>query len=229
MTTILVLDNETTIRSFITSNMKHAGFNVLETATSKRALELIEDHDVDIIILDVMLPGIDGFQLCKMIREHNQKIGIIILTARSHIKDQIQGLTIGADDYIKKPCNIIELVARVKSLLRRVKENEKGVESIHSGPFQLDLLQEKLYREGRVIDLTPTEYIILQYLMKKSPKPISRDELLHKIWGISGVGDTKVVDVNISRLRQKIESSSSEPQFLLTAWGKGYMWNRSRQ
>jgi DNA-binding response OmpR family regulator len=229
MTTILVLDDETTIRSFITLNMKYAGFNVLETATGERALELLEDHNVDIVILDVMLPGIDGFQVCKCIRENNQKIGIIMLTARVQVKDQIQGLTIGADDYIKKPFSIIELVARVKSLLRRVKENEKDMGSIHSGPFQLNLLQEKLYRDGVVIDLTPTEYIILQYLMENSTKPIPRDELLNKIWGISHVGDTKVVDVNISRLRQKIESSSSEPNFLLTVWGKGYMWNGSRQ
>ncbi|MED0988094.1 response regulator transcription factor [Bacillus paramycoides] len=229
MTTILVLEDERTIRSFITLNMKRAGFNILETNTGEKALELLENHNVDIIILDVMLPGIDGFQVCKRIRENNGNIGIIMLTARVEDTDQVLGLTAGADDYIKKPFSIIGLVARVQSLLRRVKGNRKDMESIHSGPFQLNFLHEKLYRNGIVIDLTPTEYIILRYLMENSPKPIPRDELLNKIWGISCVGDTKVVDVNISRLRQKIEASSSEPQFLLTVWGKGYMWKGSRQ
>jgi len=229
MTTILVLEDEITIRSFITLNMKRAGFNVLETDTGEKALELLENHNVDIVILDVMLPGIDGFRICKRIRKDNEKIGIIILTARVQEKDQVHGLTIGADDYIKKPFSIIELVARVQALLRRVKENKRDMKSIHSGPFQLDLLQEKLYRDEIVIDLTPTEHIILQYLMENSIKPISRDELLNKIWGISCVGNTKVIDVNISRLRQKIEPSPSDPQFLLTVRGKGYKWKVSKQ
>ncbi|MEK4710982.1 MULTISPECIES: response regulator transcription factor [Bacillus] len=229
MTTILVLEDEITIRSFITLNMKRAGFNVLETDTGEKALELLENHNVDIVILDVMLPGIDGFQVCKRIRKNNEEIGIIILTACVQEKDQVHGLTIGADDYIKKPFSIIELVARVQALLRRVKENKRDMKSIHSGPFQLDLLQEQLYRDEIVIDLTPTEHIILQYLMKNSIKPISRDELLNKIWGISCVGNTKVIDVNISRLRQKIEPSPSDPQFLLTVWGKGYQWKGSKR
>ena len=229
MTTILVLEDEITIRSFITLNMKRAGFNVLETDTGEKALELLENHNVDIVILDVMLPGIDGFRICKRIRKDNEKIGIIILTARVQEKDQVHGLTIGADDYIKKPFSIIELVARVQALLRRVKENKRDMKSIHSGPFQLDLLQEKLYRDEIVIDLTPTEHIILQYLMENSIKPISRDELLNKIWGISCVGNTKVIDVNISRLRQKIEPSPSEPQFLLTVRGKGYKWKEGKR
>ncbi|QWH42782.1 response regulator transcription factor (plasmid) [Bacillus mycoides] len=229
MTTILVLEDEITIRNFITLNMKRAGFNVLETDTGEKALELLENHNVDIVILDVMLPGIDGFRICKRIRKDNEKIGIIILTARVQEKDQVHGLTIGADDYIKKPFSIIELVARVQALLRRVKENKRDMKSIHSGPFQLDLLQEKLYRDEIVIDLTPTEHIILQYLMENSIKPISRNELLNKIWGISCVGNTKVIDVNISRIRQKIETSPSDPQFLLTVRGKGYKWKGSKR
>lgn len=229
MTTILVLEDEITIRSFITLKMKRAGFNVLETDTGEKALELLENHNVDIVILDVMLPGIDGFGVCKRIRKNNEKIGIIILTARVQEKDQVHGLTIGADDYIKKPFSIIELVARVQSLLRRVKENKMDMKWIHSGPFQLNLLQGELYRDEIVIDLTPTEHIILRCLMENSIKPISRDELLNKIWGISCVGNTKVIDVNISRLRQKIEPSPSEPQFLLTVRGKGYKWKEGKR
>ncbi|NWK68996.1 response regulator transcription factor [Bacillus paramycoides] len=225
MTTILLLEYEITIRSFITLTLKRAGFNVLEADTGKRALELLENHNVDIVILDVMLPGIDGFGVCKRIRKENEKIGIIILTARVQEKDQVYGLTIGADDYIKKPFSIIELVARVQSLLRRVKENKKDMKSIHSGPFHLNLLQGELYRDEILIDLSPTEHIILRCLMENSIKLISRDELLNKIWGTSCVCSTKVIDVNISRLRQKIELSPSDPQFLLTVWGKGYIWN----
>ncbi|SDE18652.1 DNA-binding response regulator, OmpR family, contains REC and winged-helix (wHTH) domain [Bacillus wiedmannii] len=224
MTTILVLEDDITIRSFITLNMKRAGFNVLETDTGEKALELLEHHNVDIVILDVMLPGIDGFRVCKSIRKNNEDIGIIILTALVQEKDQVHGLTIGADDYIKKPFSIIELVARVQSLLRRIQKNKKDLKLIHSGPFQLNLLLGELYRDELVIDLTPTEHIILRYLMENSMKPISRNELLNKIWGINYVGNTKVIDVNINRLRQKIETSPSNPEFLLTVRGKGYRW-----
>lgn len=126
MTTILVLENDITIRSFITLNMKRAGFNVLETDTGEKALELLEQNNVDIVILDVMLPGIDGFRVCKSIRKNNEDIGIIILTALVQEKDQVHGLTIGADDYIKKPFSIIELVARVQSLLRRIQKIKRN-------------------------------------------------------------------------------------------------------
>ncbi|KEK24163.1 response regulator transcription factor [Bacillus gaemokensis] len=224
MTTILVLEDEITIRSFIVLNMKRAGFHVLEAGTGEEALEILREQIVDIALLDVMLPGIDGFEVCKSIREINRKIGIIMLTARVQDKDKVQGLTIGADDYIEKPFSPIELTARVQSLLRRVKVNEESTEVIQSGPFLLNLLQEKLYKDGEVIDLTPTEYSILQYLMSNTTKPISRDEILNKIWGVNYVGDMKVVDVNIRRLRQKIESNPSNPQYILTVWGKGYMW-----
>ncbi|MGG0233722.1 response regulator transcription factor [Bacillus tropicus] len=228
MTTILVLEDEITIRSCITLNMKRAGFKVIETDTGEKALELLEHHNVDIVILDVMLPGIDGFRVCKSIRKNNEDIGIIILTALVQEKDQIHGLTIGADDYIKKPFSIVELVARVQSLLRRIKKNKNDLKWIHSGPFHLNLLQGELYRDEIVIDLTPTEHIILRYLMENSGTPISRNELLEKIWGINCVGNKKAIDVNINRLRQKIEPSPSDPQFLLTVWGKGYRWNESR-
>lgn len=227
MSTILVLEDEITIRSFIVLNMKRAGFNVLEAGTGEEALELLGKHTVDIALLDVMLPGIDGFEVCKSVREINKKIGIIMLTARVQDTDKVQGLMIGADDYIAKPFSPIELVARVQSLLRRLKVNEENMESIQSGPFLLNLSQEKLYQEGQVIDLTPTEYLILQYLMNNATKPISRDEILNKIWGENYVGEMKVVDVNMRRLRQKIELNPSEPQYLLTVWGRGYMWKDS--
>lgn len=227
MSTILVLEDEIPIRSFIVLNMKRTGFNVLEAGTGEEALELLGKHTVDIALLDVMLPGIDGFEVCKSVREINKKIGIIMLTARVQDMDKVQGLTIGADDYIAKPFSPIELVARVQSLLRRLKVNEENIESIQSGPFLLNLLQEKIYREGQVIDLTPTEYTILQYLMNNATKPVSRDDILNEIWGENYVGEMKVVDVNMRRLRQKIELNPSEPHYIVTVWGRGYMWKDS--
>ncbi|EJQ91757.1 two component transcriptional regulator, winged helix family [Bacillus mycoides] len=224
MTTILVVEDEITIRNFIVLNMKRAGFNALAADSGETALELLGKHNVDIILIDVMLPGIDGFQVCKSIRENNKKIGIIMLSARVQDRDKAQGLTIGADDYIEKPFSPIELTARVQALLRRVKGNKENMESIHSEPFRLNLQQERLYKEGVVIDLTPTEYIILRCLMGNQGKPISRDELLNEIWGVNYVVKTKVIGVNIRRLRQKIEPNPSGPQFLRTVWGKGYVW-----
>ncbi|KLA22258.1 response regulator transcription factor [Bacillus cereus] len=224
MTTILVLEDEITIRNFIVLNMKRAGFNVLAADTGETALELLDKHIVDLILIDVKLPGIDGFQVCKSIRENNKKIGIIMLTACVQDRDKVQALTIGADDYMEKSSAPMVLTARVLSLLRRVKGNIENIESIHSEPFRLNLQQERLYRKGVVIDLTPTEYIILRCLMENQGKPISRDELLNKIWGVNYVVKTKVIGVNIRRLRQKIEPNPSGPQFLQTVWGKGYVW-----
>ncbi|KUH42013.1 hypothetical protein M2E15_2105 [Bacillus mycoides] len=224
MTTILVVEEEITIRNFIVLNMKRAGFNVLAADTEETALELLGKHNVDIILIDVKLPGIDGFQVCKSIRENNKKIGIIMLSTRVQDRDKVQGLTIGADDYIEKPFSPIELTARVQAILRRVKGNKENIESIHSEPFRLNLQQEKLYREGAAIDLTPTEFIILRFLMKNKGKPISRYELLNEIWGVNYVLETKVINVNIRRLREKIEPNPSGPQFLQTVWGKGYVW-----
>ncbi|MBE4941320.1 MULTISPECIES: response regulator transcription factor [Bacillus cereus group] len=224
MTTILVLEDEITIRNFIVLNMKRAGFNVLAADTGETALELLDKCNVDLILIDVKLPGIDGFQVCKSIRENNKKIGIIMLTACVQDRDKVQALTIGADDYMEKSSAPMLLTARVLSLLRRVKGNKENIESIHSEPFRLNLQQERLYRKGVVIDLTPTEYIILRCLMENQGKPISRDELLNKIWGVNYVVKTKVIGVNIRRLRQKIEPNPSGPQFLQTVWGKGYVW-----
>ncbi|MBU5220711.1 response regulator transcription factor [Bacillus albus] len=225
MHTILVLENELAIRSFIVLNLQRAGFNVIEASTGEEALELFRTHQaIDIALLDIMLPGIDGFEVCKKIRKSNGKLGIIMLTARVQNQEKVQGLTLGADDYIEKPFSPMELIARIQSLLRRINFNFEDSDLIHSGPFVLNILQENLYNQGQLIELTPTEYMILYHLMINSSKTISRDQLLNQIWGEHFAGETKVVDVNIRRIRQKIESNPSEPQFLLTIWGKGYMW-----
>ncbi|MGE7633986.1 response regulator transcription factor [Bacillus paramycoides] len=227
MPTILVLEDEVPIRSFIVLNMKRAGFHVLEANTGEEALEILRQHTVQVALLDVMLPGIDGFQVCKAIRENNKKMGIIMLTARVQDEDKVQGLGIGADDYIAKPFSPVELTARVQSLLRRIEVHAEKTNILTSGPFSLNLTEESLYKDGQLVDLTPTEYMILQYLMDNASKPVSRDEILNMIWGVNYVGETKVVDVNMRRLRQKIECNPSEPQFILTVWGKGYVWKET--
>lgn len=227
MSTILVLEDEIPIRSFIVLNLKRAGFYVLEASTGEEAFQILSEHTVDVALLDVMLPGIDGFQVCKAIREENQKMGIIMLTARVQDEDKVQGLGIGADDYIAKPFSPVELTARIQSLLRRIEVHEEKTNTIMSGPFSLNIIEERLYKGGQLVDLTPTEYMILQYLMNQASKPVSRDEILNMIWGTNYVGETKVVDVNMRRLRQKIECNPSEPEFIHTVWGKGYVWKET--
>ncbi|MFC9416620.1 response regulator transcription factor [Bacillus mobilis] len=227
MPTILVLEDEMPIRSFIVLNLKRAGFYVLEASTGEEALQILCKHTVDVALLDVMLPGMDGFQVCKAIREENKKIGIIMLTARVQDEDKVQGLGIGADDYIAKPFSPVELTARIQSLLRRIEVHDEKANTIISGPFSLNVIEERLYKSGQLVDLTPTEYMILHYLMNQASKPVSRDEILNMIWGTNYVGETKVVDVNMRRLRQKIECNPSEPEFILTVWGKGYVWKES--
>lgn len=154
-------------------------------------------------------------------------MGIIMLTALVQDEDKVQGLGIGADDYIAKPFSPVELTARIQSLLRRIEVHEEKTNTITSGPFSLNIIEERLYRGGQLVDLTPTEYMILQYLMNQASKPVSRDEILNMIWGTNYVGETKVVDVNMRRLRQKIECNPSEPEFIHTVWGKGYVWKET--
>lgn len=150
-----------------------------------------------------------------------------MLTARVQNEDKVQGLGIGADDYIAKPFSPVELTARIQSLLRRIEVHDEKANTITSGPFSLNIIEERLYKSGQLVELTPTEYMILQYLMNQASKPVSRDEILNMIWGTNYVGETKVVDVNMRRLRQKIECNPSEPEFILTVWGKGYVWKES--
>lgn len=227
MSKILVLEDELTIRSFIVLNLKRAGFYVIEATTGEEALQILSEQTVDIALLDVMLPGIDGLEVCKAIRKENKKMGIIMLTARVQDEDKVQGLGMGADDYIAKPFSPVVLTARIQSLSRRIEVHEEKTNIVTSGPFSLNIIEERLYKDGQLVDLTPTEYMILQYLMNQASKPVSRDEILNMIWGTNYVGETKVVDVNMRRLRQKIECNPSEPEFILTVWGKGYVWKES--
>jgi two-component system, OmpR family, alkaline phosphatase synthesis response regulator PhoP len=228
MSRILVVEDELSIRSFVLLNLKKRGYDVREAETGEEALSFFQKEQFDIVLLDLMLPGMDGFEVCQEIRKLNQTVGIIMLTARTQEKDKVEGLVLGADDYLFKPFSMVELEARIFSLLRRINLSGRASlansEKIVSGPYQLESDIKRLLCSGREITLTPTEYSILHFLMSHANRVFSRDELLDEVWGVNYVGDIKVVDVNIRRIRQKIESNPSSPVYLCTEWGNGYLW-----
>lgn len=225
---ILVLEDELSIRSFIVLNLKYADFEVYEASRGEEALQLLNEHpDIRIALLDVMLEGLSGFEVCKKIRESGMKTGIIILTARVQESDKIHGLTIGADDYMTKPFSPAEMVARVQSLLRRLNNNDSSEqpEALVTGIFKLTVEDELFYKNNEPIDLTPTEFELIRTLMNNESQLLSRNQLIDAVWGENFVGDPKIIDVNIRRLRQKIEDDPAQPRYIKTHWGRGYIWS----
>lgn len=227
---VLILEDESSIRSFIKVKLKLQGYDYIEAETGEEALEIFEKESIDIALLDIMLPGINGYEVCRRIREKSQRIGIIMLTAKGQEEDKLEGLAQGADDYMVKPFSPKELIARIESLLRRVNlivsKEEKEVAFIDNPPFYLDVLNRKLLKENQEIKLTPTEYSIIHLFMSNEGKLFSRDDILDEIWGKDYVGDIKTVDVNIRRLRRKIEEDASNPEYIQTIWGHGYSWRK---
>ncbi|MFC8687860.1 response regulator transcription factor [Brevibacillus porteri] len=226
---VLLLEDEKSIRDFVRINLKREGYEVIEAGTGEEALDLADQQsDIVIAILDVMLPGIDGFEVCGQLRKKYPRLGIIMLTAKSQELDKVMGLEFGADDYVSKPFSPAELLARVKALHRRltpIPEAEDKNE-INIAPFTLLLDERKLIRAEQEIDLTPKEFAIIKLLAENANKAISRDEILTAVWGQFFVGDLKIVDVNIRRIRQKIEDDPAHPAFLETVWGYGYLWRK---
>lgn len=230
MTKILVCEDELSIRSFVVVNLRRAGYTVLEAGSGEQALALYgENPDVAIALLDVMLPGIDGFETCRRLREMNERMGIIILTARTQEAEKVNGLKMGADDYVTKPFGIAELLARVAALDRRLSSATAAevnvLEQLTSGDFTLNLRQRQLCKDGAPIELTQMEYQMMEYFFQNPHKPLGRLDILRQVWGEEYVGEEKVVDVNIRRLRMKIEEDASEPRHICTVWGMGYQWN----
>ena len=225
---VLVLEDEENIRSFVVINLKRAGYQTVEASTGEEALEkLKKEHDVKVALLDVMLPGIDGFEVCRRIRAMDNKIGIIMLTARSQEMDKVTGLMTGADDYVTKPFSPAELTARVDALFRRTGGGEEGVPSgdeISQPPFLLNLRNRTLEKNGQKLKLTPAEYSIVKLFMENPGKALSREEILDAVWGEDYYGELKIVDVNIRRLRIKIEDNPQKPAYVNTVWGYGYKW-----
>lgn len=232
MKRILVCEDEASIRDFVVINLKRSGYEVVEAGSGEEALQKFEDYkgDVDIALLDIMLPGMDGFAVCKELRQKSSSMGIIILTARTQEMEKVGGLMMGADDYVTKPFSPSELMARVDALYRRVmalrsREEISYLEEIESGDFVLNLRSRTLLKQGQPIELTQVEFQIMEYFFTNPGKALSRTNILTRVWGEEYFGEEKIVDVNIRRLRMKIEEDPSSPQYILTVWGMGYKWN----
>ena len=227
MKKILVLEDEANIRSFVVINLRRSGYEPIEAETGAEALEKWRvNPDICLALLDVMLPDIDGFEVCRRIRASGSKIGIIMLTAKSQEIDKVTGLMTGADDYVTKPFSPAELTARVDALIRRlgVDEDEKASVEISNGPFLLNTRNRTLEKNGQRLKLTQIEYLLMKLFMENPGKAMSREDILSAVWGSDFSGELKTVDVNIRRLRIKIESDPTEPEFLTTVWGYGYKW-----
>lgn len=227
MRKVLVLEDEENIRSFVVINLKRAGYQTIEAATGENALvALKENPGIKVALLDIMLPGIDGFEVCRRIRAMDNKIGIIMLTARTQEMDKVTGLMTGADDYVTKPFSPAELTARVDALFRRTggEEEETSPDEISQPPFLLNTRNRTLEKNGQRVKLTQVEYAIMKMFMENPGKALSREEILKFVWGENYLGELKIVDVNIRRLRVKIEDEPTSPTFITTIWGYGYKW-----
>ncbi len=228
MKRILVAEDEDVIREFIVINLKRAGYEVVDVSDGAKALRTFEQESgrFDVVLLDIMMPETDGFTVCKKIREKSNTIGIILLSAKSQEMDKVSGLMLGADDYITKPFSPSELIARVDAIYRRVTMSAPVTESydLVSGPFVLNTKSRTLSKNGTPIELTQVEYQIMEFFLNNVGTALERTEILNKVWGENYFYDTKIVDVNIRRLRVKIEDEPANPKYLQTVWGFGYKW-----
>lgn len=233
MKKVLIAEDEASIREFIVINLKRSGYDVVEAENGEEAINKYEEENgnIDVAVLDIMMPLKDGLEVCKYLRAKSSKIGIIMLTAKTQEMDKVTGLLVGADDYVTKPFSPSELMARVDAVYRRVSimnENEKAAvanpDLTTVGDFSLDYRDRILYKNGSPIELTQIEFQLLDYLFKNPDVTLSRSDILNKVWGDGYFVDVKVVDVNIHRLRNKVEDEPTQPKHLITIWGRGYKW-----
>lgn len=233
MKKVLIAEDEASIREFIVINLKRSGYDVVEAENGEEAINKYEEENgnIDVAVLDIMMPLKDGLEVCKYLRAKSSKMGIIMLTAKTQEMDKVTGLLVGADDYVTKPFSPSELMARVDAVYRRVSimnENEKAAvanpDLTTVGDFSLDYRDRILYKNGSPIELTQIEFQLLDYLFKNPDVTLSRSDILNKVWGDGYFVDDKVVDVNIHRLRNKVEDEPTQPKHLITIWGRGYKW-----
>ena len=226
MKKVLILEDEVNIRSFVVINLKRAGYDAIEAGSGEEELELLQQHpDIGVALLDIMLPGIDGFEVCRRIRATSKQIGIIMLTARTQEMDKVTGLMTGADDYVTKPFSPAELTARIDALYRRIGgDSGANSELLTQGPFVMNTRNHTLEKAGNRIRLTQVEYSILKLFMQNPGRALSREDILSAVWGREYEGELKIVDVNIRRLRIKIEDDTANPIYITTVWGYGYKW-----
>ncbi len=232
MKKILIVEDEAAIREFEAINLRRVGYTTVEAGSGEEALDIFDNSgdNFDIALLDISMPGMDGFALCKELRKRSKTLGIIMLTARTQEMDKISGLMIGADDYITKPFSPTELLARVDSLYRRVEmhyqnQTPKNSDEITLGDFVLNVRRRTLFKGDKNIELTQVEFQIIEYFFTNPDTALDRSDILNKVWGSAYFGEEKIVDVNIRRLRMKIEDTPSSPKHLITVWGMGYKWN----
>lgn len=227
---IIVCEDEASIREFIVLNLNRSGYEVTDVCCGEDAVKVFEQKNgqFDVALLDIMMPGIDGFEVCKRLREMSDKIGIIMLSAKSQEMDKVSSLMMGADDYITKPFSVTELIARVDAVCRRVNMTvdspRDSSDIIVSGPFTLNMKSRTMQKNGKPVDLTQVEYQILEFFLKNQNIALDRMSILKSIWGDSYYGVEKIVDVNIRRIRMKIEDEPSNPKYITTIWGFGYKW-----
>ncbi len=232
MKKILVAEDEQAIREFVVINLKRAGYDTLEAGSGDEALQIYEreNGNIDVALLDIMMPGeLDGLAVCRRLREKSGSIGIILLTARTQEMDKVSGLMMGADDYVTKPFSPSELVARVDAVYRRValeqtRSENNFKEEIRSGEFVLNLRNRSLTKAGKPIELTQVEFQLMEYFFCNPTAALDRSDILKHVWGDAYYGEEKIVDVNIRRLRMKVEDEPSNPKHIITVWGLGYKW-----
>lgn len=232
MKCVLIAEDEASIRDFVVINLKRSGYEVIEASDGEEAIEKFDKfcNQIDVVILDIMMPIIDGLEVCKYIRDKSKRVGIIMLTARTQEMDKVTGLMVGADDYVTKPFSPSELMARIDAIYRRVsltidntvEDNQDSAISLNE--FVLDLRSHTLTKYGEPVELTQVEFQIMEFFFSNPNVALERNEILKFVWGDSYFGDEKVVDVNVHRLRNKIEDEPSQPKHLTTVWGMGYKW-----
>ena len=222
---VLVLEDEENIRKFVVINLNRAGYETVEFEMGEPVVEYIKNNDdAAIAILDVMLPDIGGFEVCRRIRGLGSRMGIIMLTAMGQEADRVNGFMTGADDYVVKPFSVAELVARVDALYRRIDGEGFQSDVLTSGDFQLNLRSRELSKKGKKIEVTQVEFMIIKTFFKNVGKALSREDIMKLVWGENYQGDPKIVDVNMLRLSIKIEDVASQQNHIITIWGYGYKW-----
>lgn len=237
MKKVLVAEDEESIREFIVINLTRSGYEVEQAENGAVALEkfMSDEAAYDVAILDIMMPELDGLAVCKELRKRSSDLGIIMLSAKTQEMDKVTGLLFGADDYVTKPFSPSELMARVDAVYRRVemtrgfRKNDTTGDSIILDEFELNLRNRTLAKNGELIELTQVEFQIIEHFFKNPNAALSRTEILKTVWGANYFGDEKIVDVNIRRLRMKIEANPSNPTRLVTIWGLGYKWITDNQ
>ena len=223
---ILIVEDEQNIVDILSFNLSREGYDTLEAYDGPTGLQLALEQDPDLILLDLMLPGMDGFEVCRQVRESGSSTPIIMLTARAQEMDKVTGLMTGADDYVTKPFSPAELTARVDALLRRTGDNTPAVRTgeLYQPPFLLNMTNRTLEKNGERVKLTQLEYSIVKLFMENRGKALAREEILDAVWGKGYCGELKIVDVNVRRLRIKIADDAQEPKYISTVWGFGYKW-----